>query len=90
MVILVEDKRHFETIKKIDNDNIEAIYCEDRNVKRLINYYIVNNFDERFVVASLERPATRKVIECMVGCKGVTSEQIICRAIMHLPPKIED
>ena len=85
MLVLVEDGELCKTVGKISNDGITIIKCGNKDVRRLLNYYIVNNFDERFVVASLEFPATRKVIESMIGCKGVTAEQIICRAIMHLP-----
>lgn len=87
MIVLVEDNKHYETIREKGDNNIVVVRCSKKNVKHLIDYYVVNNFDDRFVVASLERPTTRKVIESMIGCKGVTAEQIICRAIMHLPPK---
>ena len=85
MIILVEDKKYSDMIRRIENDRIEVIDCDGKIIKRLLNYYTVNNFDNRFVVASLERPDTRRVIESMIGCKGVTAEQIIRAAIMHLP-----
>ena len=68
------------------SDKIKSlIYFERDRVEKLLALYTLYEFDERFIVISLDEPYVRNA-EGLIGKKGITTEELIAVGIYKIIP----
>ena len=71
------------------SDNIELVKKISRKkAEQLMQFYCLYNFDERFVVCSLDEPIGRQGTG-LVGKKGITQEEVFAAGVYGIPNFIQ-
>lgn len=84
-IILTCDPVVQKSARLFSNNIIDVISFSRKKAENLMHYYCLYEFDERFIVASLDEPNGRNG-SALIGKKGTTKEEIFVIGVYRIYP----